>query len=74
MKLTGKRIAMLVGPGYEDLEFWVPLMRVQEEGAEVTVVRQASLGDPVEYRVKGTNISMRRADASTIMVEDLGHG
>ena len=38
MKLTGKRIAMLVGPGYEDLEFWVPLMRVQEEGAEVTVV------------------------------------
>lgn len=38
MKLTGKRIAMLVGPGYEDLEFWVPLMRMQEEGAEVTVV------------------------------------
>ena len=29
---------MLMGPGYEDLEFWVPLMRLQEEGAEVTVV------------------------------------
>jgi protease I len=38
MKLQGKRVAMLVGPGYEDLEFWVPLMRMQEEGAEVTVV------------------------------------
>jgi protease I len=38
MKLEGKRVAMLVGPGYEDLEFWVPLMRMQEEGAEVTVV------------------------------------
>lgn len=38
MKLKGKRIAVLVGPGYEDLEFWVPLMRLQEEGAEVTVV------------------------------------
>jgi len=38
MKLTGKRVAVLVGPGYEDLEFWVPLMRLQEEEAEVTVV------------------------------------
>ncbi len=38
MKLKGKRIAVLVGPGYEDLEFWVPLMRLQEEGAQVTVV------------------------------------
>lgn len=38
MKLTGKKVAVLVGPGYEDLEFWVPLMRLQEEGAEVTVV------------------------------------
>jgi protease I len=36
--LLGKSVAILVGPGYEDLEFWVPLMRLQEEGAEVTVV------------------------------------
>jgi len=38
VRLKGKRIAVLVGPAYEDLEFWVPLMRMQEEGAEVTVV------------------------------------
>jgi protease I len=38
MNLKGKRIAVLVGPGFEDLEFWVPVMRLQEEGAEVTVV------------------------------------
>jgi len=38
MKLKGKKIALLIGPGYEDLEFWVPLMRMQEEGAKVTVV------------------------------------
>lgn len=37
MKLTGKKVAVLVGPGYEDLEFWVPVMRLQEEGAEVIV-------------------------------------
>lgn len=38
MKLSGKRIAYLVEDGFEDLEFWVPLMRLQEEGARVTVV------------------------------------
>lgn len=38
MKLVGKRIAVLAGPGFEDLEFWVPVMRLQEEGATVTIV------------------------------------
>jgi protease I len=33
MRLTGKTIAILVGPGVEDLEYYVPLMRLQEEGA-----------------------------------------
>jgi protease I len=35
MRLTGKRIAILLAEGVEDLEFYVPLMRLQEEGAEV---------------------------------------
>lgn len=35
MRLTGKRIAILLADGVEDLEFYVPLMRLQEEGAEV---------------------------------------
>lgn len=38
MKLQGKRIAFLIGPGFEDLEFWVVYMRLIEEGAQVTVV------------------------------------
>jgi protease I len=38
MKLSGKKVAYLIGPGFEDLEFWVPLMRLKEEGAQVTVV------------------------------------
>lgn len=38
MSLKGIKVAMLVGPGYEDLEFWVPYMRLTEEGAEITVV------------------------------------
>ncbi len=35
MLLNGKRIAVLLAPGVEDLEFYVPYMRLQEEGAEV---------------------------------------
>ena len=38
MRLEGKTIGILVGPGYEDLEFWVPYMRVIEEGAQVRVI------------------------------------
>ncbi|MBT8331377.1 MAG: type 1 glutamine amidotransferase [Deltaproteobacteria bacterium] len=38
MSLKGKTIGILVGPGYEDLEFWVPYMRVREEGAQVKII------------------------------------
>jgi protease I len=38
MRLNGKRIAVLVAEGFEDLEYWVTVMRLQEEGAEVVSV------------------------------------
>jgi protease I len=38
MKLTGKQIAYLIDEGFEDLEFWVPVMRLREEGAQVRIV------------------------------------
>ena len=37
MKLEGIKVVYLVGPGFEDLEFWVPVMRLREEGAQVTI-------------------------------------
>lgn len=37
MKLQGKKIAVLVSADFEELEFWVPVMRLQEEGAQVVV-------------------------------------
>jgi protease I len=49
MRLNGKHIAYLVEEGFEDLEFWVPLMRLQEEGARVTVVGS---GKPGPFRGK----------------------
>ena len=38
MRLSGKKIAYLVEDGFEDLEFWVPVMRLREEGATVVIV------------------------------------
>jgi protease I len=35
MKLQGKTIATFVAEGVEDLEYFVPMMRLQEEGAKV---------------------------------------
>jgi protease I len=35
MRLQGKTIATLITEGVEDLEYYVPLMRLQEEGAKV---------------------------------------
>ncbi len=35
MRLQGKKIATLVAQDVEDLEYYVPLMRLQEEGAHV---------------------------------------
>ena len=40
-------------------------------GAEVSVIRKAPLGDPKEYRVKGTAVALRQKDANTILVEEL---
>lgn len=38
MKLQGKTVGVFVAEGFEDLEFWVPVMRLREEGARVLVV------------------------------------
>lgn len=38
-------------------------------GTEVKVVRVAPLGDPIEFKVKGYNLSLRKDEASNIIVE-----
>ena len=42
MKPAGKRIAVPVADGYEDLEYRVTVMRLREEGAEVVPVGQTT--------------------------------
>src|SRR5690349_23219658 len=38
MRLQGKTIGYFVAQEVEDLEFWVPVMRLREEGARVIVI------------------------------------
>src|SRR5947209_11253837 len=38
MRLQGKTVAIFVAQEVEDLEFWVPVMRLHEEGAKVIVI------------------------------------
>lgn len=38
-------------------------------GAEIEVVRVAPLGDPVEFLIKGYNLSLRKSEAREIQVD-----
>lgn len=38
------------------------------KGTEITVVRRAPLGDPVEFLLKGYNLSLRREEAEKVHV------
>jgi ferrous iron transport protein A len=40
-------------------------------GAEISVTRVAPMGDPVEIRVRGFSLSVRRDEAATLSVERL---
>lgn len=40
-------------------------------GAELAVTRLAPMGDPVEIRVRGFSLSLRRAEADALVVERL---
>jgi len=48
MRLQNKRVAFFVEEGFEDLEFWVTIMRLCEEGADVKIV-----GIEANHKVKG---------------------
>ncbi len=56
--MEGKKIAVLVAEGFEDLEYWVTVMRLQEEGAEVV-----SIGPDTEP-VNGKNALGAQADTT----------
>ena len=63
MRLEGKKIAVLLAEGFEDLEYWVTVMRLQEEGAEVVTV------GPNKEPVSGKNALTAQADATADEVD-----
>ena len=38
-------------------------------GAEIEMVKKSPLGDPIEYKVRGYHLSLRKAEAETIEIE-----
>ena len=42
MQLADRSVVVLVERGFEDLEFWVPVMRLREEGADVLIASPSS--------------------------------
>jgi len=58
-RLTGRKVAMLLDEGFEDLEFWVTVMRLREEGADVTVV-----GSQAGKTVRGKNALQATSEAA----------
>lgn len=43
-------------------------------GTRVDVIRRAPLGDPVEFKLKGYNLSLRKKEAETVLVEIIDQG
>ena len=69
MKLKGKRIAVFIEREFEDLEYWVPVMRMQEEGAEVVTV---GTGSANVYHGKHGLTAKPDVTAEEIDVEQIG--
>ena len=72
MNLRSQYLVLYYSEYYQSMKRMLDMGLVP--GAEVTVMRKAPLGDPVEYSIKGTAIAMRRTDAESIMVEEVRDG
>lgn len=52
-----------------------PLVRLREMGllvgSSVTLVRTAPLGDPLELKLRGYHLTLRKSEAAQVMVEKI---
>jgi len=61
-RLDGRKVVVLLAEGFEDLEFWVTVMRLREESAAVTIA------GPTTAPVRGKNGLEAKAD---VLVADV---
>jgi len=65
-----KKGAIGIVKGFTDLEMSVKLMEMGcLPGEEITVARVAPLGDPIAVNVAGYQLSLRKFEASTIILQ-----
>lgn len=67
-RLEGRKVAVLVEEGFEDLEFWVTVMRLREEGAHVTFVAPKA---GIEFRGKNALTATSDAAAGDVETDDV---
>jgi protease I len=68
MRLQGKTIGVFVAAEVEDLEFWVPVMRLREEGAKVIVIGLSSEAVRGKHGLEMTpDVSIGEAPSANIM-------
>src|SRR3954454_18069901 len=70
MSLEGKRIALLIEDDYQEMEAWYPRLRLEEAGADVTVVGpghkqtfESKLGYPMDADASAADVSADEFDA-----------
>ncbi len=66
-RLDGRKVVVLIADGFEDLEFWVTVMRLREEGAAVTIAGLTT------ESVHGKNGLEAKADVLVADVPVQGH-
>ncbi|HEX9037293.1 MAG TPA: type 1 glutamine amidotransferase domain-containing protein [Ktedonobacterales bacterium] len=66
-RLSGKTVGVFVAEGFEDLEFWVPLMRIREEGARALVIGLSSETVTAKHCLTATpDVTADQVDAATL--------
>jgi len=63
MRLSGKKVCFFIEQEFEDLEYWVTVMRLQEEGAQVVTV------SPKGEDFRGKGGLMAKADTTADRVK-----
>ncbi len=71
-KLQRKKTAQIVSINCKDKALRSHILDMGlTPGVEVTLIKTAPMGDPIEIRVRGYELTLRKADASKIIIENI---